>query len=141
MNTETQENIKDAICSFDIYFTLNDTIDILNISTNDMEYMKRVKTGKVNLHLFRYSFKTQKMEWQESYNAKSKKCDIAMEFTDETLARLASISLEKNLSVNEVVVNLLREYIKDQGGNNVKNTKKRTVQKANAKGEKVSVKK
>jgi len=141
MNTEIQENIKDAICSFDIYFTLNDTFDILNISTNDTDYMKRVKIGKVNLHLFRYSFKTQKMEWQESYNAKTKNCDIAIEFTDETLAKLTEISLEKNMSVNEVVVNLLREYVKIKEIKNVKNTKKRTVQKANAKGEKVSVEK
>ena len=68
-------------------------------------------------HLFKSSVFGGYIEWVESYNGYTKTCDVSLDFDEDVLARLAQLSLERDMTVNEVLVDILGEYIEKEDSN------------------------
>lgn len=61
------------------------------------------------IHLFK--FQEGKLEWLESYNFETDSVDIPIEITDEVFLAVAKQAHEKNITFNDEVVNINKQYI------------------------------
>jgi hypothetical protein len=74
-------------------------------------YASKVKKG-LKYHLF--NLKNGKLEWLESYDSKNKKYDIPFNISDEDFLILAKKAHEQDITLNQLVVNLLQDYIENK---------------------------
>jgi hypothetical protein len=122
MNEELYNKLIEKITSCDFYIILDDLIEVVDISINrenyeklarDIQREKKVlgpyKKCVSKVHLFKLDVKTKILDWVESYDPNIDEVVIPMEYSNEILATLAKISLEKNITVNQVVVELLKQ--------------------------------
>ena len=63
--------------------------------------------NKKFIHLFR--FQEGKLEWMESYNFDTDESTIPVDIDDETFLALAKIAHEKNITINQVMVDAVKE--------------------------------
>lgn len=84
--------------------------DIVEVVHNQDDF-KMVYNLKGVYHLFKSTIFGQYIEWVESYNSKTKKSDVPLALDDTSWATLAKLSLEKDMTVNDALVALLKVYI------------------------------
>lgn len=63
--------------------------------------------NKKFIHLFR--FQEGNLEWLESYNFDTKESTIPVDLDDESFLALAKIAHEKNITINQVMVDAVKE--------------------------------
>jgi len=64
------------------------------------------------IHLFR--FQDRKLEWLESYNFETEESTIPVDIDDNTFLALAKIAHEKDITINQVMVDAVKEMCKIQ---------------------------
>ena len=77
-------------------------------------FVDNMKSEPHVYHLFKSYVFGQSIEWVESYNGYTDKCDVAFDLDERMWASLAQISLERDITVNEAINEILGEYIKKE---------------------------
>jgi hypothetical protein len=65
--------------------------------------------NKKFIHLFR--FQEGELEWLESYNFDTDMVDIPIEISDEVFLAVAKQAHEKNITFNDEIINIIKQYI------------------------------
>ena len=118
-----QDNFIRGFSGVDLYFVVEEshTYDLLFVTTHIEDFQTFVGNypKKSVYHLFRSSILGDDLEWMESYNGFDDMCDVPLELSDANMAVLAQASLDQDKTVNQVLIDALKNYIK--GGSYVKN--------------------
>ena len=96
----------------------NPEYELLFVTTRIEDYQEMIDDLGEDVenvfHLFKSSIFGQTIEWVESYDGFAKMCDVPLDLDETSWAILAKLSLQKNKLVNEVLVDALKEYIKNE---------------------------
>jgi hypothetical protein len=77
------------------------------IDDEHWEYLFNYGNGKKYIHLF--SFNDRKLEWVETYNFDTGESTIPVDLDDDTFLALAKIAHEKDITINQVMVEAVKE--------------------------------
>jgi hypothetical protein len=91
---------------YEIMFLTLHVEDFQNMVSNMQDFSKGI------YHLFKADMCGNTVEWVESYNGYTEMCDVPIELDDPSWVALAKLSLEKDLPVNAVLVDMLKAYVK-----------------------------
>jgi len=121
--TQKTEKFIETFQGIPLYFVVEEIYDesiskpryeLLFVTTQEADYQVIVdgvyEDSNEVFHLFKSSILGQTFEWVESYNGHTKMCDVSLDLDEASLAILAHLSLEKDKTVNDILVDAIKEY-------------------------------
>jgi hypothetical protein len=79
-----------------------------------VEHLYKDYYGKDRAKFHLFKFEKGQLNWIESYDFKTKMVDIPVDISDEAFLMIAKEAHKKNITFNDEVISLLKQYINSQ---------------------------